>query len=235
MLIISYYYYNFILNFLQKKMPAYFNLSNHDSIANQFISELRDKNIQVDRARFRNNMKKLGQIMAYEISKKLHFTEQTVVTPLGSSRIRLPERNPVLLTILRAGLPYFEGFLDYFDHANCGFIGAYRDEASADIVIQLDYVSMPEIEGRELILIDPMLATGKSIVNSINKIIVKGKPSFIHIASLVAAPEGIDFVTTNVNIPYSLYTCAVDDNLNDQFYIVPGLGDAGDLSFGSKL
>lgn len=216
-------------------MQAYFNLSNHDSIANQFISELRDKNIQVDRARFRNNMKKLGQIMAYEISKKLHFAERTIVTPLGSSRIRLPERNPVLLTILRAGLPYFEGFLDYFDHANCGFVGAYRDESGADIVIHLDYVSLPEIEGREVILIDPMLATGKSIVNAINKMVVKGRPSFIHIASLVAAPEGMDYVATNVSIPYSLYTCAVDDHLNDQFYIVPGLGDAGDLSFGSKL
>lgn len=216
-------------------MPAFFNLSDHDSIASQFISELRDKSIQVDRARFRNNMKKLGQIMAYEISKKLRFDERSVATPLGTSKMRLLERNPVLLTILRAGLPYFEGFLNYFDHANCGFVGAYRDEASAEIVIQLDYVSMPEIEGSEVILIDPMLATGNSIVNSINKIIVKRRPSFIHIATLVAAPEGIDFLANNVSIPYSLYTCAVDDKLNDQFYIVPGLGDAGDLSFGSKL
>jgi uracil phosphoribosyltransferase len=235
MLPVIIYYHNFILNFRQKKMLMLFNLSDHNSIANQFVSELRDKNVQTDRARFRRNMRKLGQIMAYEISKRLKYKPKSVETPLGTSVVMIPENNPVLLTVLRAGLPYFEGFLDYFDQSDCGFVGAYRDESTDEIVIHMDYIATPPITEREVILIDPMLATGKSVVNGINKVLKSGRPSHIHIAALVAAPEGIKYTEEHVTTPHSLYTCAVDEKLNELFYIVPGLGDAGDLSFGPKI
>jgi uracil phosphoribosyltransferase len=212
-----------------------FNLSAQNTIGNQFISELRNKDIQLDRARFRKNMKRLGQLMAYEISKRLNFKEETIQTPLGSTSIQLLSQYPVLLTVMRAGLPYFDGFLDFFDQSDCGFVGAYRQENSNDIVIHLDYVATPDINDREVIVVDPMLATGKSFVRSIQALLKKGKPSHIYIASLVASPEGIHFLKENLDVPFSIYTCAVDENLNHQFYIVPGLGDAGDLSFGVKL
>ena len=212
-----------------------FNLSDQNTIGNQFISELRDKHIQRDRARFRRNMKKLGQLMSYEISKRLNFKDDVIETPLGNTSIQLMSNYPVLLTVMRAGLPYFDGFLDFFDQSDCGFIGAYRQEGSDDIVIQLDYLAAPNVEGREVIIVDPMLATGKSFVSSVQTLLKNGIPAHIYIASLVASPEGIAFVKANLNVPFSIFTCAVDENLNHQFYIVPGLGDAGDLSFGVKL
>jgi uracil phosphoribosyltransferase len=212
-----------------------FNLSNHNTIANQFIAELRDKDIQVDRAKFRKNMKRLGQIMAYEISKQLNFKNVRITTPLGISSLQVPAKQPVLLTVLRAGLPYFEGFLDYFDQSDCGFIGAYRQEGRGEVVVQLDYVAAPDVHEREMILIDPMMATGKSVVNAVQSLLKHGRPAHIHIAAMVAAPEGIDFINKNITVSHTIYTCALDENLNHQFYIVPGLGDAGDLSFGLKL
>ncbi len=212
-----------------------FNLSSQNTIANQFISELRNKDIQHDRAKFRRNMKRLGQLMAYEISKKLDFKEQLIHSPLGESNIQLLAQHPVLLTVLRAGLPYLDGFLDYFDHSDCGFIGAYREEGSEEIHIHLDYVAIPDINERTVILVDPMLATGKSFIRSIETLMKRGRPSHIFIAALVAAPEGIRYIKENLKVPFSIYTCAVDENLNHRFYIVPGLGDAGDLSFGLKM
>ena len=136
---------------------------------------------------------------------------------------------------MRAGLPYFDGFLDFFDRSDCGFMGAYREENSNDIVIHLDYVATPQVNDREVIVVDPMLATGESFVRSIQALLKHGTPSHIYVASLVASPEGIHFLKENLDVPFSIYTCAVDENLNHQFYIVPGLGDAGDLSFGVKL
>jgi uracil phosphoribosyltransferase len=212
-----------------------FNLSAQNTIGNQFISELRNKDIQLDRARFRKNMKRLGQLMAYEISKRLNFKDETIQTPLGRTSIQLISKYPVLLTVMRAGLPYFDGFLDFFDQSDCGFVGAYRQENSKDIVIHLDYVATPGVNDREVIVVDPMLATGKSFVRSIQALLKHGTPSHIYVASLVASPEGIHFLKENLDVPFSIYTCAVDENLNHQFYIVPGLGDAGDLSFGIKL
>ena len=212
-----------------------FNLSAQNTIGNQFIAELRDRDIQLDRAKFRKNMKRLGQLMAYEISKRLNFKDEIIQTPLGQTSIQLFSKYPVLLTVMRAGLPYFDGFLDFFDQSDCGFIGAYRQEGSEDIVIQLDYVATPDVHDREVIVVDPMLATGKSFVRSIQALLKHGTPSHIYVASLVASPEGIHFLKENLNVPFSIYTCAVDENLNHQFYIVPGLGDAGDLSFGVKL
>jgi uracil phosphoribosyltransferase len=212
-----------------------FNLSAQNTIGNQFIAELRDRNIQLDRAKFRKNMKRLGQLMAYEISKRLNFKDEIIQTPLGQTSIQLFSEYPVLLTVMRAGLPYFDGFLDFFDQSDCGFIGAYRQEGSEEIVIHLDYVATPNVNDREVIVVDPMLATGKSFVRSIQALLKHGTPSHIYVASLVASPEGIRFLKENLNVPFSIYTCAVDENLNHQFYIVPGLGDAGDLSFGMKL
>ena len=212
-----------------------FNLSAQNTIGNQFISELRNKDIQLDRARFRKNMKRLGQVMAYEISKRMNFKDETIETPLGRTSIQLLSKYPVLLTVMRAGLPYFDGFLDFFDQSDCGFMGAYRQENSNDIVIHLDYVATPNVNEREVIVVDPMLATGKSFVRSIQALLKHGTPSHIYVASLVASPEGIHFLKENLDVPFSIYTCAVDENLNHQFYIVPGLGDAGDLSFGIKL
>ncbi|HET6542971.1 MAG TPA: uracil phosphoribosyltransferase [Chryseolinea sp.] len=212
-----------------------FNLSAQNTIGNQFISELRNKDIQLDRARFRKNMKRLGQVMAYEISKRMNFKDETIETPLGRTSIQLLSKYPVLLTVMRAGLPYFDGFLDFFDQSDCGFMGAYRQENSNDIVIHLDYVATPNVNDREVIVVDPMLATGKSFVRSIQALLKHGTPSHIYVASLVASPEGIHFLKENLDVPFSIYTCAVDENLNHQFYIVPGLGDAGDLSFGMKL
>jgi uracil phosphoribosyltransferase len=182
-------------------------------------------------------MKRLGMIMAYEISKKLSFRHQVVETPLGTAPIQTIDRYPVLLTVMRAGLPYFEGFLEVFEKSDCGFIGAYRQEntGTEELIINLDYVAAPAINHQNIILIDPMLATGKSMVRSVNALLKHGQPSNIYIAALVAAPEGIQFVNDNLKIPHSIWTCAIDESLNHRFYIVPGLGDAGDLSFGGKI
>jgi uracil phosphoribosyltransferase len=213
-----------------------FNLSEQNSIANQFVAELRDKTIQQDRLRFRKNVERLGQIMAYEISKKLLYTRKAVETPLGVSNVDLLNTKPLLITVMRAGLPYFQGFLDFFDHSDCGFIGAYRKEdGSDDVVINLEYVAAPSVDNREVILIDPMLATGHSFVRSVQALLKHGTPSHVHIASLVSVKEGISFISENVTLSHSIWTCAVDERLNDLFYIVPGLGDAGDLSFGQKI
>jgi len=211
-----------------------FNIGEKNSIANQFLLELRDKHIQQDRLRFRRNMERLGEIMAYEISQKLNYTSEKVETPLGQSLLSIPEF-PVLVTILRAGLPYFTGFQNFFDGAESGFIGAYRKEGGADIQINLDYLAAPPVEGRTVIIIDPMLATGKSLLRSIHELVQQGTPAHIHIASLVAAPEGIAYLQKEIKIPFTIWTFAIDIKLNDQFYIVPGLGDAGDLSFGEKM
>ena len=212
-----------------------FILNHHNSLANQFLSELRNKSLQQDRFRFRKNMERLGELMAYEVSKKLKYTEQAVQTPLGISNLQVLSDQPVLISVLRAGLPYFQGFQQFFDQADCGFIGAYRKEGTDDIKINLDYLTTPNLEGKQLIIIDPMLATGKSFVKSILTLLQHGMPAHVHIAALVAAPEGLKFIEDNLKVPHSVWTWAVDEKLNDQFYIVPGLGDAGDLSYGEKV
>ena len=212
-----------------------FNLSEQNSIANQFLLELRDKKIQPDRMRFRKNMERLGEIMAYEISKKLSFREEITETPLGHSTISVLQQQPVLITILRAGLTYFQGFINFFDRADCGFIGAYRKEGGDEVTINLEYLVTPSLVGKEVILIDPMLATGRSFIRSVDALLKHGRPAHLHLASLVSVPEGIKYLEENMKIPYTLWTCAVDEKLNQQFYIVPGLGDAGDLSFGEKI
>ena len=212
-----------------------FVLNGNNSIANQFLLELRDAVLQKDRLRFRKNLERLGEILAYELSKSLKFKNVTANTPWGASPVAVVAEQPVLITILRAGLPFFQGFLNFFDHADSGFIGAFRKEDQDHLTIKLEYVATTSLEGKTVILIDPMLATGRSVIDSVNALSRNGKPAHIHIASLVAAPEGIKHLEQNLHLPYTLWTCAVDEKLNAQYYIVPGLGDAGDLSFGDKL
>lgn len=212
-----------------------FVLNHSNTVANQMLKELRDKSIQQNQVRFRKNVEKLGSILAYEISKKLQYHEEKVITPLGESTVQVLNRQPVLVTVLRAGLPYFQGFLEIFDQADCGFVGAYRKEGAQDVSIDLNYVATPSLEGRDVILIDPMLATGKSFVKSVVTMLPFGKPAHIHIAALVAAPEGIVHIKQNISIPFSIWTCALDERLNEHAYIVPGLGDAGDLCYGEKV
>jgi len=212
-----------------------YNLSEKNSIANQFLLELRDCHKQKDPMRFRKNMERLGSIMAYEISSRLGYSKQIVETPLGKSEINVLESPPVLITVMRAGLAYYNGFLNYFDSSESGFIGAYRQEGTKDVTINLEYLATPSLQGREVILIDPMLATGQSFMKSVQSIMKHGLPNHIHIASLVSAPEGIQYIEANMNVPYTIWTFGIDEKLNDKFYIVPGLGDAGDLSYGEKV
>ena len=212
-----------------------FVLNKENSVANQFLIELRDKNIQQDRMRFRQNLTRLGEVMAYEISKKLAYHQVVVETPLKATQAFAIKQQPVLITVLRAGLPYFQGFLNYFDQADSGFIGAYRKEGEQELTIQLDYLAAPSLQNREVILIDPMLATGNSVIRSVAALLKHGKPSHIYVASLVAAPEGVKNINEHQSVASSLFTVSMDENLNSEFYIVPGLGDAGDLSFGEKI
>lgn len=216
-------------------MTGPYILDDRPSIGSEFLRELRDKNVQGDRLRFRHNVERLGEIMAFEVSKNLVYQAVTVETPLGTKTVMMLREQPVLITILRAGLPFFQGFLNLFDKADSGFIGAYRQEGSKEIKIKVDYAATPPIVNRDLILIDPMLATGRSVIDAVDLITRKGAPRHLHLVSLIAASEGIRYVQRNLKLAHSIWTCAVDDKLNDQFYIVPGLGDAGDLSFGEKV
>lgn len=212
-----------------------FVLEKSNSIGNQFIAELRDISIQEDRLRFRKNLERLGQILAFEISKSFPYHFKEIQTPLGITEINLPTVNPVIFAVLRASLPFYQGFLNFFDRAESGFIGAFREEGEGEIKINLGYHASPRIEGKTLILADPMLATGKSFIRSIESILTHGKPEIIHIAAIIASPEGIKYINDQLKIPFKLWIGAVDESLNDQSFIVPGLGDAGDLAFGEKL
>jgi uracil phosphoribosyltransferase len=210
-------------------------LSDQNSIANEFLRELRDKKIQTDRLRFRTNLARLGAIMAYEISRVLAYQHSNVETPMGVKVISTLREHPILLTILRAGIPFFEGFQEVFDHSDSGFIGAYRQEGANDITIKLEYLATSDLNDLMVILIDPMLATGRSVIDVVNAVMRNGRPKHIHLASVIAAPEGIAYLKENLELPHTIWTFAVDQKLNDQFYIIPGLGDAGDLSYGEKI
>lgn len=213
-----------------------FDLSKQNSIASVFLSEIRDVNIQTDRMRFRKNLSRLGSILAYEMSKRLEYTTKSVQTPL--SRIDQAELKdqPVLISILRAAMPFFEGIQTSFDHADCGFVGAYRaPEFASSNEIKSDYFAVPNLENKTVVIIDPMLATGRSIVSTIKKLKSYGKPKELVLMALIAAPEGIKFIEENIAEDLSLWCVAIDEKLNDKAYIVPGLGDAGDLAYGVKI
>jgi uracil phosphoribosyltransferase len=212
-----------------------FVLSECSSIGNQFIAELRDVSVQKDRLRFRKNLERLGEILAYEISKSFPYHSQEIETPLASTSVLVPSVNPVIFAILRASIPFYNGFLNFFDKAESGFIGAWREEGEKEIQVNLGYHASPSVQGKTIILVDPMLATGKSLLLSMDTILSHGTPEIIHIAAGIASPEGIDYLKKNIQVPYRLWVGAVDQSLNAQSYIVPGLGDAGDLAFGEKI
>jgi uracil phosphoribosyltransferase len=212
-----------------------FNLSKQQTVANQFMAELRDAEIQTDPMRFRKNLERLGEILAYEISKTFNYENKTVETPLGEVEIMLPLQQPVLATILRAGLPMHQGMLNIFDRAGNAFLSAYRrHHKDGSFEISLDYISCPSIEGSVLIISDPMLATGASMEVCINELLKQGEPADIHVAVAIAAQDGIDHLM-RVHPKVQLWVGAIDEELTAKSYIVPGLGDAGDLAFGAKV
>lgn len=206
-----------------------------NSIFNQFLSEVREIGIQDDRMRFRKNLFRCAQIMAYELSRVLDYEPREVTTPLGSLEMDLIKDEPVLVSILRAGVPMHNGFLDFFDKSDNGFISAYRKHTSGGkFIVKVEYLAMPSVEGRDLILIDPMIASGKSIVLAHNAIVpAQGHPSKVFIVGLIASEEGLDYVKRQLP-DANIVVGVVDKELTARSYIVPGLGDAGDLCYGSK-
>lgn len=213
------------------------NLGEANSIFNQFIAELRNVDIQGDRMRFRRNLERLGEIFAYEISKELDYVTAEITTPLGVAEMRLLAEQPVLATILRAGLPMHQGMLNYFDKADNAFISAYRKYSkNENFDIRIEYLSSPDITGKTLILSDPMLATGASLVKALKELMAMGgQPRKVHIVSALASVEGIEYLKRNLSLlDLTIWVGGVDDELTAMAYIVPGLGDAGDLAYGKK-
>ena len=212
------------------------NLGKEDTIFNHFISEIRDVNIQNDSMRFRRNIERIGEIFAYDISKSMKFQEQDITTPLGIARERLMIEKPVLATILRAGLPLHQGMLNYFDDADSAFISAYRKhKKGGDFEINIEYMSSPDLNNRTVILCDPMIASGASMIMAMEDILNYGRPNYIHIVGVIASSEGVQYLKENAPIKnWTLWLGAEDSEMTSQSYIVPGLGDAGDLAFGKK-
>jgi uracil phosphoribosyltransferase len=210
------------------------DLGSANSILNNWIREIRDVNMHSDRMRFRRNMERIGEVAAYEISKLLSYAPVTVPTPMGESECRVLEQQPVLATILRAGIPLHQGLLNYFDMADNAFVAAYRKHhRDGSFEIEQHYMTSPDITGRPLIIADPMLATGSSLVLALETLTAEQKPSQIHIVSAIACTIGIELVKRRFPEAY-IWAATVDDELTAKGYIVPGLGDAGDLSYGSK-
>lgn len=213
------------------------NFENQDSLFNHLLSEIRDVNIQQDRLRFRRNLERIGEIMAYEISKTMEYEVKEVVTPLGVKEVRVLSEQPVLATILRAGLPFHHGMLNMFDHADNAFIAAYRKyDKDDDSEIRVEYFSSPDLDGRVLVVCDPLLATGESLVKTIDGLLGDfQEPKHIHIAVAVASLDGLEHVRSRMSRkPVTIWVGSVDDELTARAYVVPGLGDAGDLAFGEK-
>ena len=206
------------------------------SLVDQYLAEMRDVNVQQDRLRFRRNLERLGEIFAYEISKTLDYKNVDVMTPLGvAAKCEVIESSVVLGTIFRAGVPFHQGFLRYFDNAENAFVSAYRkykDVENFDIMIE--YLASPNIDGKTLILVDPMLATGSSMELSYRAILTKGTPSKVHLASVIASRQAVDYLQKVMPEEAELWVGVIDDEINAHSYIVPGLGDAGDLAYGTK-
>lgn len=222
--------------FCEKVATMLKELGKINSIFNLFLSELRDQVIQQDSFRFRKNLERMGEVFAYEISKTFDYAEKEITTPLGIAKMTLPVEKPVLATIMRAGLPLHQGLLNFFDDADSAFVSAYRKYIKNEkFTIKLDYISAPPVDDRIIILSDPMLATGGSLVASLKGLMEKGKPRHVHIVCALATNEGIDNVKRNFSLKnMTIWTGTVDAELTAQAYIVPGLGDAGDLAFGKK-
>jgi len=216
------------------------NLSEKNTVLNQYLAELRDVNIQGDRAKFRNNLVRIGHVMAYEVSRQLAYSEKNIQTPLGVAQVQTFDNMIVLGTIFRAGLPYHQGFLDVFDHADNAFVSAYRyykNDDCKNVGIQIEYIASPDLAGKTLILVDTMLATGNSFELGYEAFCTKGVPDEVHLCSVIASQRGVDFIKkmfhNQANV--TLWCAAIDPDLNEQAYIVPGLGDAGDLAYGGKI
>ena len=211
-------------------------LGNSNSLFNEFIAEVRSAEVQVDSMRFRRNLERIGEVFAYEISKSMAYDSREVTTPLGIANVPRLQEKPVLATILRAGLPLHQGMLNYFDHAENAFVSAFRKyERDGTFEIQIDYLSSPELDGKTLILCDPMLATGQSLALTYEELLGKGEPAHTHIVSVIASRQGLDYVMSKIpDDNCTFWIGAIDEELTAQSYIVPGLGDAGDLAYGIK-
>jgi len=212
------------------------DLSLEFSVFNQFMAEIRDTNVQTDRLRFRRNLERVGEILAYEISKTLTYEMRTITTPLAESECSVLAEQPVLATILRAGLPLHQGLLNVFDQAENTFISAYRihhdDDDAFDV--EVEYLASPSLEGKTVLLCDPMLATGSSMVLAYKALLERGTPKHIHVVTVIASEQGIDFVQQHLPGNITIWAGAIDSELTSRAYIVPGLGDAGDLAYGDK-
>lgn len=212
-------------------------LNNERSVANRFIAELRDAVVQKDPLRFRRNLERMGEIMAYQLSRTMDFVEEEVTSPLGLAREMVPAEQPVLTTILRAGLPLHQGLLNYFDRADSGFVSAYRKHRTGEdgFDIQVEYMSSPSIEDRVVVISDPMLATGRSLVLVYKALLRLGRPKALHVVTVIASSEGLEYARKHLPAGTRFWVGAVDEEMTAQAYIVPGLGDAGDLAYGTKL
>lgn len=217
-------------------MPV-FDLSKNNSVLNTFVSELRDVDVQKDPMRFRKNLVRIGEIMAYEVSKMLNYEKKNIYTPLDIHESSFLKDKLVIGTILRAGLPLHEGFLNYFDYAENAFVSAYRKYVDKEnFEINVEYISSPDINRKTLILVDPMLATGTSFELAYEALMEKGKPAEVHLVSVIASKNGVDYLGDKFDLDaINLWCAAIDPRLNSKSYIVPGLGDAGDLAFGEKI
>ena len=214
------------------------NFSEQNSVINQYMSELRDKSYQKNRMLFRNNIERIGMLMAYELSKTLQYKTKTVTTPLGTIDIPHIKDDLLLATVLRAGLPFHEGFLQVFDHAENAFVSAFRmytNREHTEVGIHTEYMASPSVKGKALIICDPMLATGGSMVAAYEALLKTGRPSQVHIACIIGTPEGVKMLQDNVADDVTLWCAAIDPGMNEHKYIVPGFGDCGDLCYGEKL
>lgn len=213
------------------------NFAEQRSLVGRFMMELRSVDIQHDKMRFRRNLERIGEVMAYEISKRMAYIAVETATPLGTVQSEVPAQQPVLATILRAGIPFHQGFLNYFDDAQNAFVSAYRKyKPGSDVFdIHIEYIASPRITGKTLIIADPMLATGSSMELAYQALLTKGKPAHVHIAAAIASQQAIDFVQRHFpDETTTVWVGAIDPSLNHHSYIVPGLGDAGDLAYGDK-
>lgn len=222
----------------QKKTMRIVNFDEENSVMHQYMAELRDKSYQRNRMVFRNNIRRVGELMAYEISKTLDYKPKTVTTPLGTCNIQVPKDDIVVGTVLRAGLPFHEGFLQVFDRAENAFVSAYRmytNREHTEVGIHTEYMASPSVKGKTILLVDPMLATGGSMAAAIEALYKTGKPRKLHVACVIATPEGIETVSKVLPDDATVWCAAIDSGMNEHKYIVPGFGDCGDLCYGEKL
>jgi len=214
------------------------NFAEQNSIINQYMSELRDKSYQRNRLLFRNNVERIGEMMAFELSKVLDYKPKTITTPLGTIDIPLPKDDLLIATVLRAGLPFHDGFLHVFDKAACGFVSAYRmytNREHTEVGIHTEYMAAPSCKGKTLVIVDPMLATGGSMAASYEALVKSGKPKKVHIACVIATPDGLETLRQTLPEEATVWCAAIDPGMNANKYIVPGFGDCGDLCYGEKL